>query len=193
MVFLFLGVPGFSSVCDFHRSNVGIIMIKREGLRFLHRVTATGYQAIYFNWGMMALNKDLLSASFCKFSHMAPIDGLSRTQRKSMIDVSGGFRFESGNRLSLKGCFDGCDGEFRKADTNQKNYRKIDDRFQKANALAPHQQLLHNSDIGVQEIKNVELANGRVGYEHGNPLGFPKRPPMHEKLVVAVDVDEGTK
>ncbi|KAJ8621245.1 hypothetical protein MRB53_029774 [Persea americana] len=117
------------------------------------------------------------------------MDGVSRTQRTSMIDFSGGFRLESGNRLSLKGCFNGCDGEFRKTDTNQTNYRKIDDRFKKANAVAPYQQLLHDSDVGLGEVKNVELMNGLAGCEHGSPLGFPKRP-MHEKLVVAVDVDE---
>lgn len=165
-------------------------MIKRETLRFLlHHLIAKDYQTFSIKQRMMALNKDLFMASFCRFSHMGSMNGHSQSQRKVVFEIGGGFRLDYNNSLSLKGCSDHYDGDLKKVDAYQKKIRRRDDGFQKANALASYRQLLNDSDIGVEEVIRGKAMNRQVKHENGSPLGFPNQP-KPEKLVVAVDVDE---
>ncbi|XP_021894399.1 uncharacterized protein LOC110812049 [Carica papaya] len=87
---------------------------------------------------------------------------------------NGGFRINGKPPgLSIKGCFDS---------------QKMSDQKAQAAALAPHRPLMRDLEIGViQERTETKLVNGHGACQRGNPLRFA---PDHEKLVVAVDVDE---
>lgn len=86
------------------------------------------------------------------------------------------FRINAGSEFNLRGC--------------SEEFQRRSDRFQKAHAIAPYSELLRESDSRVDEGKKVNVVNGHGGVERGGPLGFPGNS-LAEKLVVAVDVDEG--
>ncbi|XP_058079062.1 uncharacterized protein LOC131227306 isoform X2 [Magnolia sinica] len=155
-------------------------MIKREILRFFSRRSSTrDCRNILINCSVMALSKDLICVGLRGFCQVGPTKGPCRNHAKSLVDVGCGFRPGYGNGLIVKGCFDHRDGAFRKPD----------DGLQKAHALAPYPQLVHDSEIRIEVDNGSKSMNGRAAYEHGSPLAFPDRPTL-QKLAVAVDVDE---
>ncbi|KAK1288386.1 hypothetical protein QJS10_CPB19g01999 [Acorus calamus] len=151
-------------------------MLKREALRFvshLHRGRKT-----------MALYKGLFCSGFSGMTQIGRMsDRSSQIPRRGWIDVGGVYSVNhcSGNDgLSLKCCasesFDGVLGKF-------------DGDSWKPRALASHHQLIRDSESGTGgEEFGQKIVNGKT--RHGSPLRFLDSP-MPEKLVVAVDVDEG--
>lgn len=97
------------------------------------------------------------------------------------IDTCNGFRIAGRGGggggvggLSIRGCFDSV------SDSNS--------LFRKMQSGVPNPRLaLRNVEVGVEDEKDARLVNGR---QWGSPLGFPNFASA-EKVVVAVDVDEG--
>lgn len=96
------------------------------------------------------------------------------------IDTCNGFRIGDGRGrrgvggLSLKGCFDS-------SPESSSLFHKP--RLGAANPLL----VLRNVGVGVEDEKDAKSVNG---HQWGSPLGFPNST-LAEKIVVAVDVDEG--
>lgn len=107
------------------------------------------------------------------------------------------------NGLSLEGCsFYSLDHLYKRFDSkinnSNSNYHHHHDAFRNARAFAPslHPQLVRDSEIRLEDDDRwngaaARLENGCSGtYHHGNPLGYPELTNT-EKVVIAVDVDEG--
>lgn len=164
-----LKVSSFLFCCSW---NVGIGMLKREGLRScsLHLRTLWSDHA-----SAMALNK-LFPSPSRGFSQMSVANEHGRLRRKHLVCMDIG----SNNNLSMRGCSDRHDGVSRRADED----------IQKAHVVGPHRHLVNGSKMVFSEDMGLSLVNGDGSCKHGKPLEFPGHL-KSEKLAVAVDVDEG--
>ena len=75
-------------------------------------------------------------------------------------------------------------------DRHNGGFRRIDDETRKAHPVAPYCQFVRDSDVVFGEEVGARLVNGDGACRHGNLLVFSNHL-MPQKLVVAVDVDEG--
>lgn len=123
---------------------------------------------------LMAVNGTLAPAIFCGFSHLSAANERCLIQNRISFDM--GF----GSGLNLK------------YGLSMKNWMSIGrDQIQKSCAMARYKQPINGSELFL--VKNSDakcIVNGSGECGNGKPLGFPGKP-NQEKLVVAVDVDEG--
>lgn len=117
---------------------------------------------------LMAVNGTLAPAIFCGFSH------LSEANERCLIQNRISFDMGIGSGLNLKYGL---------------SIRR--DQIQKSCAMARYKQPINGSELFI--VKNSDPScqvNGSGECGNGKLLGFPGNP-NQEKLVVAVDVDEG--
>lgn len=156
--------------------NVRKVMLKREALRLF----SCQIQTLWSICASMALTKHQFSANFCGFSQLSEPYEQVRLRSRAWVDMGNSSRKTSFNDLRLRSCMGRHDDVFR----------IVDDETGKANAVAPYCQSLRDSEVVFREEVGAKLVNGNGAFRHGNPLGFSDHL-MSEKLVVAVDVDEG--
>lgn len=98
------------------------------------------------------------------------------------IDTCNGFRIKGGKvGLTLKGCFE-FESHKKKGDADSKSI------MHNALAIARSQQFtVHRADVEIEDKKDAGSANGS---RWSNRSGFPHQN-SPQKIVVAVDVDEG--
>lgn len=156
--------------------NVGNTMLKRELLRLLPQ----NFQALRIDRASMALNNQLFSARLCSFSQFSGEKESASIHTKTLTDRTSGSRVLPSNALSLKSCLDRHDGVLRRAEVE----------IVKANPVAPCRRPVHDSELFVGEVAAAKTVNGNGACRQGKCFRFPKYM-VPEKLVVAVDVDEG--
>lgn len=128
----------------------------------------------------MVLNKAVVRASQWGFSPFLSRYESHGTPRKVRGDLCVCSQGNPRGVLRLRGCLDRHEGALRRAG----------DGFGKAHAVAPppyRSRSARGSELGLEdEVRAAKLANGRA-----TPLRLLNHSPT-DKLVVAVDVDEGT-
>jgi hypothetical protein len=122
----------------------------------------------------MAVSSTLAPAVFSRFSHLSEAKERCLIQNRVSFDMGSGSGFNMKNGLSMK------------------NWMSIGrDQIQTSCAMARYKQSINGSELFL--VKNSDaksLVNGSGECGNGKPLGFPGKP-NQERLVVAVDVDEG--
>lgn len=122
----------------------------------------------------MAFSKIHLSAvSSCSYG-LRRHDGCARIQKIDLVETRTSSPI-SVNKSRWK----------RSLNRNEDLPGRIDNGSAKTHAVAPPSQLFRASSMLLEEETGVNLLNG-----FGEPPGFPGRL-NHEKMVVAVDIDEG--
>lgn len=123
--------------------------------------------------GFMAFSKIHLSAVSSYPYGLRRNDGCAKVQKIGFEETRTSSS-TSGNSSRLK----------RPFNRNKALPRRIDNGSTKAHAIAPPSQMFRGSGVLLEEEMGVNLLNG-----FGKPPGFPGRQ-KHEKMVVAVDIDE---
>lgn len=130
-------------------------------------------------------------ACLCRFSHSAAhSEGRAMpTGKMGFLNLAAGRRFAPSGALSLKGCLgwqDGGGGGFK---------RRVDGEAAgiKAQVLTRQRQLMRDLEVlSLEEAAaSAKTLSGNGACRRGKPLGFPEQA-VASKMVVAVDVDEGT-
>jgi len=149
-----------------------MVVLRKDGLWLISNHCNT----VWNNWGLMALNKVLHSTRFLGYSSFCEANQCqSLNNQKAWIGVGSGSTVNTSYGLSLKGCLD---------------HQRADDGSAKAHAMAWNRQLVRDPGVVPGEEVGLKLVNGHGSCKHGRPLGSPNQS-MPDKMVVAVDVDEG--
>ena len=151
-----------------------MVVLRREGLWLISNHCNT----VWNNWGLMALDKVLHSTRFLGYSSVSEANECQRlNNQKARIGVGSGSNVNTRYGLSLKGCLD---------------HRRASDGIAKDRTMAWKPQLVREPGLVLGEEVGVKLVNGNGSCKHGRHLGSPNQS-MPEKMVVAVDVDEGIR
>lgn len=156
-------------------------MIKRQSVRFLFLARIFGKHPHHHHRHRLVVMASLLqhhgllhTATFndrLPFMGKISLDYNNHNNNKNLAaSTSNGFRIG----LSMRGCSDS-------------NKRRVDRNGHGAFAHSYQQQVLRDFEIG---LPDAGIPTGHGASHHGKLLGFPLRP-LPEKIVVAVDVDEG--
>lgn len=146
-----------------------VVLRRKEGLWLI----SNHCNSLWNNWGLMALNKVLHSTRFLGYSSMSEANEYQRfNHHKVWFDSCSGSSVNTGCGLSLRGCLDRHDGSA------------------KARAMAVNRQLVRDPSAVLRDEVGLKLVNGNGACKNGRPLRSNNLS-MPEKMVVAVDVDEG--
>lgn len=98
-----------------------------------------------------------------------------------------------GSSFTVRGCFDSQHHEHRgRRGRSQHSHSKTNNRSVRGNEFEYHKaQLVSDLELEGSKLLFNNHNNLQGTYQRGNPLGFPHHPLPHDKIVVAVDVDEG--
>ncbi|KAF3439755.1 hypothetical protein FNV43_RR18033 [Rhamnella rubrinervis] len=113
----------------------------------------------------------------------------TRSYRASIDSAGYGGCGCGGCSFTVRGCFDSQHHEYRGRSLH--SHSKTNNRSVRGNEFEYHKaQLVSDLELEGSKLLANNHNNLEGTYQRGNPLGFPHHPLPHDKIVVAVDVDE---
>lgn len=134
---------------------------------------------------------------FCYFPFHVKHSVSARSYRTSIISAGYGSGYGGCGcgecSFTVRGCFDSQPNErCGRRGRSLHSHSKTNNRIVRGNEFEYHKaQLVSDLELEGSKLLANNHNNLEGTYQRGNPLGFPHHPLPHDKIVVAVDVDEG--
>ena len=161
-------------------------MIKRQGLSFLFLAQIFGKKHPQSH--PLVAMASLLQQHGILHTHTTTFSGRLPLMGKIYLDDHNHNHTSSNKNLAASTSSNGFRIGLSMRSCSDSNKRRLDRNGHGAFAHSYPQQVLPDFEMG--RLSDAEIPTGHQASHHGKRLGFPPRP-SPEKIVVAVDVDEG--